>query len=457
MGRSSLSEDAIFLFEREIVAKMIVIIGENAEQSRQFAEQIKAQRTHELTAGDTGNHEVQAQDQEAQQAEPQPSLDLTPAHQPAAALERREPEVKTIEVTPIDEGGSGDGGGGRNMGLPGPEGAGPQPPQTPAPDLDDETARAGDDDWKPPKHEFGHSATDDPRQMLLTEMQKDGRDIQSAIDYAAEHWPERRQPEIAPDAPQPPPPGQPEPDPHPGPDAAKVEVIHERELGSPAPSPDREAVIDAEFTEVSGPEYERYAPPAGFKEGQNVAFTDDVERRLIAPVAEPEITPEHDTGPDGATQEAKSAIAALRQDIADDKTVVVIANEYNDDLKALMQEARAQGHRVQVAVIGERQEGQVTLKPDHLQSVPELSKDSHYVSVYAQNDAGKYVLHGTNYNDQAKVTPSVAPEVGHQLARGVEAKGLHDSAVLQKVDGFKDSHPAVTKMQAQTSKGMDFQ
>ncbi len=334
-----------------------------------------------------------------------------------------------MEVTPVDDG-DGSGGGGGNA-LPGPAG---QEPQQQGPTLEEPEDEF--EEWKPPSHEFGHSATDDPRQMLLTEMQKDIKDFQSAWEYRtanAEQQAQQEQPAPAPDAPQP------------GtgievhPDAGRqVQVTQERESGINAPALERETVIDAEFRQVDpdglqGPMPSQPQPTHHYAETHINADT-----------------------PEPPTQR-EAAIEQARADIAADKTVVVTATEYSPEVKQLMEEARAQGHRVQVAVIGEQQEGQVSVRPEHLQHVPELSKDSHYVSVYAQNDAGKYDLHATNYNDQAKVTPSVAPEVGNQLARGVEAKGLHDSVAVQQVDGFKDSHPAATKMQAQPSRGMDYQ
>lgn len=423
------------------MAKMIVVIGPDAAQNRQFVEQMKYQEAHQLEGQRAATVQPDSQTDERlpspvlsrdfelekqQEAQQGRVLDLSPAGQPGGALEPREPDVRYVEVTPIDDG---DDSGGNA--LPGPTG---QEPQRQGPELEEPEDEFKE--WKPPSHEFGHNATDDPRQMLLREMQKDIKDFQSAWEFRTANAEQQAQPEqTAPahDAPQP------------GtgieihPDAARqVQVTQERESSINAPALDRETVIDAEFRQVD-PDGPQGPIPSQAQPAHHYA-----ETHINADTPEPP-----------AQQEA--AIEQARADIAADKTVVVTATEYSPEVKQLIEEARAQGHRVQVAVIGEQQGGQVSVRPEHLQHIPEMSKDSHYVSVYAQNDAGKYDLHATNYNDQAKVTPSVAPEVGNQLARGVEVKGLHDSVAVQQVDGFKDSHPAVTKMQAQSSRGMDYQ
>ncbi|RJF74627.1 hypothetical protein D3875_03540 [Deinococcus cavernae] len=423
------------------MAKMIVVIGPDAEQNRQFAEQMKYPQAHELEASQdaaTPPAESQAAErlpspvrsqgfelerpQEAQQGR---DLDLIPGNQPGGALDPREPEVRHVDVTPL-EGGSGGGG----NPLPGPAG---QQQQRPGPQLEEPEDEV--EEWKPPSHEFGHSATDDPRQMLLTEMNKDIKDFQSAWEYRTANAEQQAQPQPAPDAPHP----QPGTDILARPDVAgQVQVTQEREPGSNTPAPNRETVIDAEFRPVD-PDGPQGPMPS--------------QRQPTHRYSETHVNAETPASP----AQRQAAIEQARADIAADKTVVVTATKYSPEVKQLMEEARAQGHRVQVAVIGEQQQGQVNVRPEHLPHVPELSKDSHYVSVYAQNDAGKYNLHATNYNDQAKVTPGVAPEVGNQLARGIEAKGLHSNVAVQQVDGFKDSHPAATKMQAQPSRGMDYQ
>lgn len=413
------------------MAKMIVVIGPDAERNRQFAEQMKYPQAHELEAsqnaatatGQRLSSPVQSRDleferpQEAQQGR---DLDLTRTTRPATAVQPREPQVRHVEVKPIMEGT----GGGWNA-VPGPNG---QEPQRQGPQLDEPEDEGKD--WEAPKHEFGHSATDDPRQMLLTEMNKDFKDLQSAWECRTANADQQAQ-QPAPDSPQP------------GTDTLARphlagQVTQEREPGINAPATNRETVIDAEFRQVDpdspqGPMSSQVQPAHRYSETHVDAETP------------------------ASTAQVQTAFEQARADIAADKTVVVTATEYTPQVKALMEEARAQGHRVQVAVIGEQQHGQVNVRPEHLQHVPELSKVSHTVSVYAPNDAGKYDLHATNYNDQAKVTPTVAPEVGNQLARGVEARGLHSNVTVQQVDGFKDSHPATTKMQAQPKRGMDYQ
>lgn len=454
------------------MAKMIVVIGPDAEQNRQFAEQMKHQNAYELGSQQRGN-EAQAQpdverlpspvlsrdfelEQERQAQQPpqqtqdvsgaqRPAdVDLIPAGQPAPGtdLEPREPDVKYVHTTPIEDGNGG--GGGTTNALPGAAG---EPAKGPVPQVqvDEETKEVPE--WKPPEHEFGHNATDDPRQMLLTEVNKDMAEYKSAFEYVKERYAEAQQnkPDVVP-TPDAPPSGDP---PSPGSGQlppGRVEVTQEEKPGGA--SQQREDVIDAEFREA-GPErvtavqVEREVPG----------------RELPGPAPEPSTaaTPERILPAPEQEAPRAGAVETARQEIAADKTVVVTATEYNADVQRLMEEARAQGHRVQVAVIGEQQGGQVTVQQGHLDAVPELSKNSSYVSVYAPNEAGKYELQATNYSDQPKVTPNVAPEVGNQLAKGVEAKGLHENVTVQQVEGFKASHPAVTRMEAQPNRGMSYE
>lgn len=342
----------------------------------------------------------------------------------------------------------------------GPTGGGPAGRQN----EEAEGEKKGEQGLTPKDPELSDSSisSTDPRQILLQGIQQDAQNVMNGVSAYVERRMEQQQETR--------PPTETQPDSSsPANPARNVSVTQEGVTNeqSAERTLEREFPIDADFHEGREPQstQQQDVLDAEFRvmddspaqatvqqsaqdapEGSAPQVQAQESQQAQTPAQEPQ-------GNTYMTREAERAASALDEN----KTIVVSADNYNPDVAKLIEQAQQDGHRVQTVVIGQQQGDSVKLSEAQMDALPDLSRDSHYVSVYAPNENGKMQMYATSYNEQPKLAPEVNQEVGTRMQIGIEQRSGHTPDV-QSVDTFKSTHPAHTKLEAssQQQRGTDY-